>query len=220
MKYRIAVDTGGTFTDVVISDTNNNLFLGKASTDLSNSFSGIYKAIENASQSIGSPSSEIIQNTNVLIYGTTRATNAIITGKVAKTAAIFTKNFKDILIYRSGGKKSPFKLDDEIIPPYVPRHLTLEANERTLSEGDIHTELDLNDIEKKLTNLKKTDIESIGVCLIWSISNPLHEIKIGELIKSILPNISYTLSHQLNPVIREYPRASSTVIDASLKPLM
>ncbi|MDC0074936.1 hydantoinase B/oxoprolinase family protein, partial [Alphaproteobacteria bacterium] len=172
------------------------------------------------SQSIGSPSSEIIQNTNVLIYGTTRATNAIITGKVAKTAAIFTKNFKDILIYRSGGKKSPFKLDDEIIPPYVPRHLTLEANERTLSEGDIHTELDLNDIEKKLTNLKKTDIESIGVCLIWSISNPLHEIKIGELIKSILPNISYTLSHQLNPVIREYPRASSTVIDASLKPLM
>tara|TARA_B100001121_G_C18700631_1_gene627680 strand:- start:1273 stop:5157 length:3885 start_codon:yes stop_codon:yes gene_type:complete len=220
MSFKIAIDTGGTFTDVVVTDNSGSIYLGKSSTTPNKSFDGVYAGIADASSYIGISAEELLNKTNVLIYGTTRATNAIVTNNTARVAGIFTKNFRDILSYRSGGKKSPFKLDIDPIPPFIPRKLCFGVEERVDSEGGVLVNLNEEEVVRNLLKIKSEGIEAIGVCLLWSIVNPDHEIKIGKIIKRELPDIPFTLSHELNPIIREYPRASSTMIDASLKPLM
>ena len=109
---------------------------------------------------------------------------------------------------------------NEFPKPFVPRSLTYEIDERITSQGTILTKLDEESVKSCVTDCLSKSVESIGVCLLWSISNSAHEEKIEAIIKSIEPNIPVTLSSRLNPSLREYRRASSACIDASLKPLM
>ncbi len=220
MAYRIAVDTGGTFTDVVVADAAGALVVGKAPTTPTRSFSGVYEGLRDAARRIAIPVDRLIADTEVLIYGTTRATNAIVTGATATTAMLCTEGFPDTLVYRSGGKRVPFQLDVEPPAPYIPRRLTFEVPERVNAEGGVERPLDEVSARGVVARLAGYDIEAVAVCLLWSISNPDHELRLGALIEELLPGVPYTLSHQLNPILREYPRASSTAIDASLKPLM
>tara|TARA_Y100001934_G_scaffold269391_1_gene352822 strand:+ start:7659 stop:9737 length:2079 start_codon:yes stop_codon:yes gene_type:complete len=220
MEFRISVDTGGTFTDVVVADEKGKLVVGKALTTPDRVFTGFSGALNNAASSFDSSMEEILKHTGVLIYGTTRSTNAIVTSSAAKTALLTTEGFPDTLTYRHGGKREPLNLKMEFPDPYIPRRLTEEIKERINSEGGIETPLDINQASETIKSLQKKNIEAIAVSFLWSIMNPQHELKVGELIKEILPNVPYTLSHQLNPIIREFPRTSSTAIDASLKPLM
>ena len=108
----------------------------------------------------------------------------------------------------------------EFPPPYIPRRLTFEIPERINAEGGVERELDEAAARAIIESLPRKRIEAVAVALLWSIVNPDHELRIGELIAEIMPGVPYTLSHQLNPIIREFPRTSSTAIDASLKPLM
>ena len=220
MSYRIAVDTGGTFTDVVVADERGRLVVGKALTTTDNVFSGMSAALDNAASILGVGMGTILKETGVLTYGTTRSTNAIITSSAAKTALLVTKGFPDTLTYRHGGKREPLNLKMEFPDPYIPRRLTEEISERINSEGGVETPLDVEQASEIIQSLEPKRIEAIAVSFLWSIMNPSHELEVGELIKKILPDVPYTLSHQLNPIIREFPRTSSTAIDASLKPLM
>jgi N-methylhydantoinase A len=218
--YRVSVDTGGTFTDVVVTDGRGRFVLGKAPTTPGRSFEGIAAALKNAAEQIGVTPSELVADTAFLVYGTTQATNAIVERKTAKTALLVTKGFRDTLIYRNGGKLNASQLTPVVPPPYIPRRLTFTVSERINAEGEIEFPLDVAEVRLILKDLKCREIEAIAVSLIWSIANPIHEEMIGTLIQQELPNIPYTLSSALNPIIREYPRTSSAAIDASLKPLM
>ncbi len=220
MSYRIAVDTGGTFTDVVVADEYGNLFVGKSLTTPDNVFSGMSSALDNAAANLGVEADSILKETGVLTYGTTRSTNAIVTSSAAKTALLVTKGFPDTLTYRHGGKREPLNLKMEFPDPYIPRRLTEEISERINSEGGVETPLDVEQASDIIQSLEPKRIEAIAVSFLWSIMNPSHELQVGELIEKFLPKVPYTLSHQLNPIIREFPRTSSTAIDASLKPLM
>lgn len=220
MSYRIAVDTGGTFTDVVVADADGRLTVGKALTTRARTYEGFSGALANAAENIGVPVESLLGESEVLIYGTTIATNAIVENKTAKTALLVTEGFPDTLLYRQGGKREPLNLAMEFPPPYVPRRLTFEIPERINAEGGVETALDETVARAVIKGLPRMNIEAVAVSLLWSIVNPEHEVRLGELIAEAMPGIPYTLSHQLNPIIREYPRTSSTAIDASLKPLM
>lgn len=220
MTYRISIDTGGTFTDAVVADATGILALGKALTDPLRNFTGVQAAIADAGQQLGLSLRELLGRTELFIYGTTRATNAIVTGRTARTAMLLTEGFPDILVYRQGGKLNPHQLNVDYPEPYIPRALTFEVPERIDAEGGIVTPLDEARVRAILTALQGEDIEAVAVCLLWSIANPVHERRVGALVSELLPGVPCTLSHELNPVLREYPRASSTAIDASLKPLM
>ena len=220
MTYQISIDTGGTFTDAVIADDSGILAVGKALTNVEKNFIGVSNAIENAAQQLGMDLAAMLQQTGVFIYGTTRATNAIVTGKTARTAMLLTAGFRDILVYRQGGKTNPHQLNVDYPEPYIPRRLTFEIVERVTAEGQIETALDEDHLRQVLAEIKMQNIEAVAVCLLWSIANGEHERRIGELIGEQLPGIPFSLSHELNPILREYPRASSTAIDASLKPIM
>jgi len=117
MTYQISIDTGGTFTDAVIADTNGIRAVGKALTDVEKNFVGVANAIENAALQLDLTLEDILAQTNVFIYGTTRATNAIVTGRTARTAMLLTQGFPDILVYRQGGKTNPHQLNVDYPEP-------------------------------------------------------------------------------------------------------
>lgn len=220
MGYRIAIDTGGTFTDLVLADERGNLVLGKSPTTSHRIFGGIEGALRVAAEQLGLGVGDVLAGADLLIYGTTHATNAIIERATARTAFLVTEGFPDILVLREGGKLDPFNLAYPPAEPYVARRLTFEIRERVDSEGQVVVPLDEHHAREVLRRVAERRVEAIAVCLLWSPANPAHEAAFGRLIASELPGVPYTLSHQLNPIIREYRRASSAAIDASLKPLM
>jgi N-methylhydantoinase A len=219
VAYRITVDTGGTFTDVVVADGLGRLFVGKSPTR-ERAFEGVEGGLEVVAEQLGITLTELLADTSVFIYSTTRATNAILEGRIAKTALLVTEGFPDILVMREGGKLHGFDLRVAFPDPYVPRRRTWEVPERIDSEGEVVKALDEAPVREILESLPARGIEAVAVCLLWSNVNGAHETRVGELIEEILPGIPYTLSHEINPIVREYRRASSAAIDASLKPLM
>ncbi|MBI5619223.1 MAG: hydantoinase/oxoprolinase family protein [Gammaproteobacteria bacterium] len=220
MPYRVSVDTGGTFTDVVVTDAEGRFTIGKALTDRKRAFASIDAGLAVAAEQLGITAKALLADTSMFLYGTTRATNGIVERKIARTAFLTTDGFPDILLLKEGGKSEPHNLRMEYPDPYIPRRLTFEVPERINAEGGVERPLDEAALRKLLAGCKERRIEAIAVCLLWSIANPAHELRVGELIAEILPDVPYTLSHQINPILREYRRASSTAIDASLKPLM
>ena len=168
---RVAVDVGGTFTDVVVADTTGRLILDKALSTPDRSFDGLYAALANAAAEMEREADDLLLDAGILIYGTTRSTNAIVEGKVAKTALLTTQGFPNILLYRQGGKHHPFRVDVENPPPYVPRRLTFEVPERINAEGGVERALDENAVRTILQGLPAMGIEAIAVCFLWSFVN-------------------------------------------------
>ena len=214
------MDTGGTFTDIVVLDPQGSLHIGKALTTPERIFDGMAGALSVVAEDLGIELAKLLAATDVLIYGTTRATNAVVTKRTAKTAFITTKGFKDTLTLKEGGKHGPHDYSYDYPDPYIPRRRSFEVTERIGAEGEVVQELHEAEARQILTTLKQRGFEAVAVSLLWSIANPSHELMIGKLIEEMLPGIPYTLSHQLVPILREYRRASATAIDASLKPLM
>lgn len=220
MAYRISVDTGGTFTDAVVSLGGEILFIEKSLTTHDRISEGVQAAIALAASKLKLTLAELFQQTDLLIYGTTRSTNAIVEGKTARTALLVTEGFPDILLYREGGKARPHDSSKDFPAPYIPRRHTFEIPERINAEGGVEIPLDRDAAEQILNVIKERGFEAIAVSFLWSIVNPEHEIAVGEMISSSLPDVPFTLAHRLIPIVREYRRTSATAIDASLKPLM
>jgi N-methylhydantoinase A len=219
-RYRIAVDTGGTFTDVVISGDDGTLAVGKALTTYGRVFDGFRASVERAAQTIGRTGDDVLLDADVIVYGTTHATNAVLTGRTARTALLVTQGFADTLILREGGRRNVFDSRAAYPPPYIPRRLTFELRERVSAEGEILEALDEDHARSVIASLPEHDVEAVAVTLLWSVANDRHERRVGELIEELLPGTDYTLSVHANPSLREYRRASAASIDASLKHLM
>jgi N-methylhydantoinase A len=193
MGFRISVDTGGTFTDVVVADAKGIRAIGKALTTPKRIFEGMRAAIEVAAEGCGITGDTLLQQTDMLIYGTTRATNAVVTKATAKTAFLTTRGFRDILVLKEGGKYDPHDYSYDYPQPYIPRRYTFEVDERIDAQGNVVRAFDEQQAREKA---------------------------LARLLDEELPGVPYTLSHELIPIVREYRRASTTAIDASLKPLM
>lgn len=217
---RFAVDTGGTFTDLVIEDDDGALHVYKSPTTPDDPVLGVLNVLSVAAEARGIDRSELLAGEGLFIHGTTRAINAILTGGTAKTALLTTEGHPDILLFREGGRTDPFNYTRPYPEPYIPRSLTFEVPGRIGSAGEVVRELDEAAVIEHIGTLKALQVEAVAVCMLWSTVNPAHELRVGELLVQHLPGVPYTLSHQLNPILREYRRASSTAIDASLKPLM
>ena len=214
------MDTGGTFTDIVVLDPEGALHIGKSLTTPERIFDGMAGALGVVAEDLGIELGKLLAATDVLIYGTTRATNAVVTKRTAKTAFVTTRGFRDTLTLKEGGKHGPHDYSYDYPDPYIPRRRSFEVTERIGAEGEVVQPLDLAEVRQVLGTLKQRGFEAVAVSLLWSIANPTHELAIGALIEEIMLGVPYTLSHQLVPILREYRRASATAIDASLKPLM
>ena len=221
MSLRLAVDTGGTFTDLVIEGGAPELRLYKRPTTPADPVEGLLGVLGAAAADHGLSVRELLGRAELLVFGTTRATNAVVTGTTARTALLCTRGHPDILLFREGGGRTTlFDYTQEYPAPYVPRSLTFEVPERVRADGSVALPLDEDAVREIGRKLGALGVEAAAVCLLWSIVNPAHELRVGELLAEVAPSVAVTISHQLNPSLREYRRASSAAIDASLKPLM
>lgn len=225
MSYRLCIDIGGTFTDLVVADAKGNVNIFKSPTTPGNYTDAFIETVKMAAGHYGLPLKEFMAQCSTdsggyFGHGSTVSTNAIIEGKTAKTGLICTRGFRDILVAREAGKENPYNWQMEYPEPYIPRYLTISVDERINAEGGIETPLNEDDVRKAIGQFKEYKVKAIAVALLWSIANPAHELKIARIIDKEWPGIPYSLSHLVNPCIREYRRFSSTAIDASLKPLV
>ncbi|MCP4379849.1 MAG: hydantoinase/oxoprolinase family protein [Hyphomicrobiales bacterium] len=217
---RFAVDTGGTFTDLIAGELDGSVRIYKAPTTPTDPAAGVLDALMIAAEQANESLTDYLGRAEFMVHGTTHAINAIVTGRTARTAFVTTSGHPDTLVFREGGRQEAFNFTVPYPDPFVPKSLTYEVGERILRDGSIRTPLDEDEVVDLIASLRPKEVEAVAVCLLWSIVNPAHELAIGRLIERHLPGIPFTLSHQINPSIREYRRAMSTCLDASLKPIM
>ncbi|QWU13965.1 N-methylhydantoinase A [Paenibacillus sophorae] len=220
MGIRICTDIGGTFTDLVVVDESGSVNIFKALTTPENRVDGIINGLTIAADFYGKSLQQLMESCEYFGHGTTTSTNALIERKVAKVGLICTTGFRDVLLFREAGKENPFDWYLDYPEPYIPRYLTLPVTERINAEGGIDIPLNEDEVREVIRKFKQYDVEVVAVSLMWSFVNPAHELRIGEIIEEEWPGKTYALSHVVNPRIREYRRTVSTVIDASLKPLI
>ena len=217
---RFATDTGGTFTDLLIEDEAGRLHMFKAATVPSEPVKGVLDAFDVAARQFQLDRRTLLGRGKMFVHGTTHAINAIVTKKTAKTALLVTMGHPDVLLLREGGRLDPFNHAVPYPDPYIPRSLTFEVPERVLVSGEIRRPLDEAAVADIADRLGRLGVEAVAVCLLWSVLHPDHERRVGEILTARLPGLPVTLSHLLNPALREYRRAIAAVLDASLKPLM
>ena len=220
MGLRFAIDTGGTFTDLMVSDDAGLLSMHKAPTVPHDPIAGVIDSLQVAAAAAGQDLQSYLGRGEILMHGTTHAINAIVTGTTARTAFLTTAGHPDTLVFREGGRMEPFNFKVPYTEPYIPKALTFEVPERMTVDGRVKVPLDVAAAIEILERIKAAEVEAVAVCFLWSVVNPAHELALANLIERHLPDVPYTLSHRINPSIREYRRASSTCIDASLKPVM
>jgi N-methylhydantoinase A len=217
---RLVIDTGGTFTDLIVEDDDGRWSFYKSPTTPDDPVQCVFDVLDVGAQDLGLTPRALLEAATNFVYGTTRATNALVTRSTARTALLVTEGFPDILVFREGGRTEPFNFTRPFPEPYVPRRLTFQVPERIGAFGEIVKDLDEESVGRIIATLQLQRVEAVAVCLLWSSMNPIHEERVGAMLTEALPDVRHTLSHELNPILREYRRASSTAIDASLKPVM
>lgn len=217
---QFAVDTGGTFTDLIVREADGRARMFKSPTTPKDPIQGVLDVLAVAAADYGLALDAFLARGVRLVHATTHALNAVVTGNAARTALIVTAGHPDILTLREGGRDQPFNFSIPYPEPYIPRNLTFEMPGRILADGTVLSDLDEAAARGVLADVAGAKVDAVAVCLLWSIANPAHEKRVGALIEAWLPGIPFTLSHEINPAIREFRRASSAAVDASLKPQM
>ena len=214
--HKLGIDIGGTFTDLVLLDvTNSMLYFGKTLTTYPDPTLGILNGVNELLLQHGKSVSDVA----TLVHGTTLVTNAVIERKGAKTALLTTKGFEDVLAI---GREMRYDIYDIFITmpkPLVPKELRKGVSERVDKSGKILNKLDIAAVEKTMLQLQKKGVQSVAVSLLHSYANTTQEKQIGELLRKKFPTLTYSLSCEVMPEIREYERSSATVMNAYVQPL-
>ena len=219
MSYRLGVDVGGTFTDLLlINEASGATHIAKVHSTPEDSSIGVLAGIDKVCETAGIVSREITH----VMHGTTVATNAILTGSGARVGLVTTKGYRQTLqIARSfvpgglGGWIIYNKSD-----PLAPLELTVEADERVGATGDVVRGLDEADLRKKLQYLKKREIEALTVSLINSFANGDHEQRVREIALEVMPNVPVSISSEVIPEMQEYERTITTVANSYVRPVV
>ncbi|MFX1506108.1 MAG: hydantoinase/oxoprolinase family protein [Promethearchaeota archaeon] len=208
----LGIDIGGTFTDLIIIDTDNNsVVLRKVSSTPKDQSVGVENGLGKLEVTL--------TDLDVVVHGTTVATNAILEHKGAKTALITTEGFSDIIEIGRQNRLNLYSLYPRRIDPLVPSQLRMGVMERISASGEVLIPLNMGDLKTKIAKLGQEEVESVAISLLFSFFNPQHEIAIENEIKRRFPLINVSRSSQILPVFREYDRTSTTVLDAYVAPL-
>lgn len=212
---RLAVDIGGTFTDVVI-EVDGQQTSTKVLTTLSAPEEGVMQGVSTVLEMAGLDPSDV----GILIHGTTLATNALIERKGVKTALIATEGHRDTLEFAFEDRFAEYDVHIEKPIPLVPRDLRFTVPERVIASGRILQPLDEAAVVALVPELRRQGIESVAVGFLHSYANPAHEIRVGEILGKYLPDLHVTLSSAVCPEVREYERLSTATANAYVQPLM
>ena len=216
-RYRLGFDIGGTFTDFVLVDQDAQAVrVHKCLTTPEDPSVGAITGIE----SLLVESDLTLAKVGHLVHGTTLVTNAIIERRGAKVGLLTTQGFRDVL---EMGKQQRYDKHDLFLKfpePLVPRGLRCEIDERISRDGDIVKSIDEQKLRDQVSKLVSVGVEAIAVCFLHAYKNPMHERIARDIIKALCPDISVSISSEVQPEIREYDRISTTTANAYVQPLM
>jgi N-methylhydantoinase A len=213
--YRVGVDTGGTFTDLVLlEEATGAVHLVKLPSTPRDPSVAFLDVLRRALRETGARPAEAAY----LAHGTTVATNAIIEGKGAKTALVATQGFRDVFEIARQIRPKLYDIFCDKPQPLVPRHLCFEVPERLDARGRVLKPLDEAAVGEVIEKIRREGVESVAVCLLHSYANPAHERRVAELLRAALPDVAVSVSSELCPEMREYFRASTTAVNALLMP--
>ena len=212
---RIGVDIGGTFTDLVIHDeATGQLRTLKVSSTPDDPSQAVLTAVRRAHDEFGLDLGSIRQFT----HATTIASNTLLQRVGARTALLATEHFRDVLEIQRHKRFHLFDLAYRKIAPLVPRHLTVDVPERIDYAGTVLKPLDEAALRTSLARLAEQEVEAVAICFLFAFMNPAHEQRAGAIAREMLPGAFVTLSSDIYPQYREYERASTTAVNASLGP--
>ncbi len=216
VSYRLGVDIGGTFTDIVLVGPSGQIMTRKVSSTEDDYARGIVTGIREILASVDGQGVTVSE----IMHGTTVASNTILQMSGARTGLITTSGFRDVLELRTLRMPRLYDLKWEKPPPLVERYLRVEVEERTDRDGEIQKPLDRTDARQAIERLLTEDVEAIAICLINSFVNPVHEQLILEVMQEMAPDLPCCVSYNVLPEIKEYERTSTTVINAYLLPVV
>jgi N-methylhydantoinase A/oxoprolinase/acetone carboxylase beta subunit/N-methylhydantoinase B/oxoprolinase/acetone carboxylase alpha subunit len=217
--FKIGIDVGGTFTDfVVVQDGDTPRYFKTHSTPHDPS-EGVITGLRDVAAAYALTPEALLGSTELLIHGTTVATNTLIERKGAKVGLLTTAGFRDLLEMREGMKEDRYNLRMTPVEPLVPRYLRLGVPERVRWNGAVSTALDEAAVEKLLDEFEREGVEALAVCLLFSYLNPHHEQRLAELIRTRFPHMYLSLSHEILPQIKEFDRLSTTVVNSYVGPV-
>jgi N-methylhydantoinase A len=217
MTWRIGVDIGGTFTDVVLADeTSGAIEVLKVPTTPRDFGEGVVAGLRSAMAAYGVRAGEV----GWLAHATTVVTNALLQGRGARTALITTRGCRDVLELRRSARANLYDLFQDAPAVLVPRHLRLEVRERVDAQGQVVEALDAADVTAAVEFIRRHRIEAIAVCLLFSFLNDAHERAIGRALRAAFPDTPVFLSSEVLPEIREFERTSTTAVCAYVGPIL
>src|SRR6266571_9374270 len=211
-NLRVAVDVGGTFTDICILDEDGGgIEVGKLPST-SDPIDAVVAGVVDAGIDL--------RDVVVFSHGTTVATNALLTRNLPPAAMVTTRHFRDVIEIRRGTKQDLWDAYKDVAPPYIRRRDRFEVTERIDYAGEIVTSLDEEEARRLAAVLRKRGVQTIAVCFINSYANPAHELRMREILEEELPGVSVSTSAEVLPEIFEHERFSTAVANAVLSPLI
>jgi len=211
MGTRLAIDIGGTFTDLVaLDETTGEVTLEKALTTPANFADGVTDTMEKAGLEAGDVSQ--------FVHGTTVVINALTERRGAKVALVTTEGFRDVLEIQRANRTDMYNLMYEKPRPFVPRRLRFEVPERVTHRGEVLTPLDEEAVRRVAERCRSEGVEAVAVCFLNAYANPDHEARAREIVERLLPSAAVTASHEITRQWREYERTNTTALNAFVKP--
>jgi N-methylhydantoinase A len=214
--FRVGVDIGGTFTDIVLLGSDGTIHTKKVSSSVDNYARAIMAGLGEVFQTTGLGGVDVEE----VLHGTTVASNAILELKGARTGLITTRGFRDILEIRTLRMPRLYDLTWQKPPPLVERYLRVVVDERVNVQGHIERPLAVAEAEQAVEALLAEGVEAIAVCLLNSFANPAHELLLKEIITQRAPALPCCISYDVLPEIKEYERTSTTVINTYVMPVV
>lgn len=220
--YRLGIDTGGTFTDFILSVPGEGIRLYKTPSTPQDPTVAVQEGLQLLGEDLHLKVKDFLSRCDLIILGTTVGVNALIEHKGARTGLFCTRGHEDSLEIRLGHKEDGYRYDPEFPQAtiLVPRYLRVPVSERVLSTGEVRVPLNEDDIRRGLRLFKNEGVEAIAVSFVWSLLYPRHEWRTAEIIREEFPEAYLTLSVDLLPQIREYTRTSTAVVNAYIGPII
>lgn len=218
MSWRLGVDIGGTFTDFVLLKSDGSIVVDKTLSTPDDRSLAVMEGLGSLASQEGLSVRELLGRLDSIVHGTTVADNTLIEMNGAVTGLLTTEGFRDELELRRGFKEDIWDVRLAPPPAIVPRRRRLTVPERILFDGRIHRPLDESAARRAIERLGRQGVESVAVVTLFSFVNPVHELRLGELLAEQLPGIPISLSHQVMPKAPEFERTSTTVLNAYLGP--
>lgn len=218
--WRIGVDVGGTFTDLVLVDAAASTWVAKVPSVPSDPSQGVLAAVERVAVDVGLPSRSVLENCTLFVHGSTVATNTMLEGKGATVGLICTEGFRDVIEIRRGLRKDQWNHREPYAPVLVPRYLRLPMPGRIDADGSEHAPLDTSAISPLIETFDEEGVEAIAIAFMNSYANPAHEHAAAQALEASWNGNWITTSADVSPLMGEYERTSTAVVNATLMPLV